>query len=284
MQIGVRTMDEPAPPVTGNEIETVTSPDGTEIAFERTGNGPPLVLVYGNGDVHQFWEEGGVRSAFADYYTVYAIERRGRGESGDATEYELERKAEDVAAVVETIDEPVTLLGHSGGALYSLEAALKIDNLRNLILYEPPIQVGEHELDIEQGVAEMKRLLDDGENEEALVLFLQEVAHLTSDELEELRSAPIWQDMVDAAQTLPRELRAIGEYEFDATRFVGVTTPTLLLTGSESLEWLTDATKAVNDALPHSRIATFEGEQHMAMHTAPDRFIDEVRTFFRESN
>lgn len=265
-------------------METVTSADGTEIAFERTGSGPPLVLVYGNGDVHQFWEEGGVRPAFADCYTVYAIERRGRGESGDATEYELEREAEDVAAVVEASDRPVTLLGHSGGALYSLEAALQTDNLRNLVLYEPPIRVGDNELDIEEGVAEMKRLLDDGENEQALVLFLQEVAQLTPDELDELRSAPIWPDMVDAARTLPRELQAIAEYEFDATRFADMTTPTLLLTGSESLQWLKDATKAVNDALPHSRIATLEGEQHMAMHTAPDRFIDVVRTFIQESN
>ena len=284
MQTGGRTMTEPTPSVTGNEMETVTSADGTEIAFERTGSGPPLVLVYGNGDVHRFWEEGGVRPAFADHCTVYVIERRGRGESGDAAGYELKREAEDVAAVVEASDDPVTLLGHSGGALYSLEAALRTDSLRDLILYEPPIQVGNNELDIEEGVAEMKRLLDDGENEQVLVLFLQEVAQLMPDELDELRSAPIWQDMVDAAHTLPRELQAIGEYDFDAPRFADVTTPTLLLTGSESLQWLTDATNAVNDALPHSRIATFDGEQHMAMHTASDRFIDEVLTFIQESN
>jgi len=277
-------MTKATPPDTGEELETVTSADGTEIAFKRTGSGPPLVLAYGNGDVHEFWELAGVRSAFAEHCTVYAMERRGRGESGDAAAYELEREAEDVAAVVDAINEPVTLLGHSGGALYSLEAALRTDNLCGLVLYEPPIQVGDHELNVEDAVAAMQTWLDEGENEQTFVFFLRDIAGLTADEIDELRSAPIWQDMVDAAHVLPRELKAIGEYELAAARFTDVTTPTLLLTGSESPPLYKDATVAVNEALPNSRIATFEGEQHMAMHTAPDRFIDEVLEFARESN
>jgi pimeloyl-ACP methyl ester carboxylesterase len=272
-------MDDQTPAASGNEVETVRSADGTEIVYGRTGSGPPLVLVYGNGDVHQFWEGGGVRPTLADRYTVYTIERRGRGESGDATEYELEREAEDVAAVVEAIDEPVTLLGHSGGALYSLEAALRTDTLRNLVLYEPPIQVGGHELDVDGEIAELETLIDRGENEQALASFLRDIAGLTVDDLDALRSAPIWPEMVEAARTLPRELRAIRQYEFEAARFAAVTTPTLLLTGSESPPLYKDATEAVDQALPNSRIGTFEGERHMAMHTAPDRFVEEVVTF-----
>ncbi|KYH24072.1 short chain dehydrogenase [Halalkalicoccus paucihalophilus] len=101
----------------------VTSADGTEITFVRSGSGPPLVLVHGNADLHTFWDLAGTRSPCAEHCTVYAIDRRGRGGSGDAEEYELEREAEDVGAVVDAIDDPVTLLGHSGGALYSLENA-----------------------------------------------------------------------------------------------------------------------------------------------------------------
>ena len=277
-------MAEATPADTGKEKGTVTSADGTEIAFERTGNGPPLVLVHGNGDVHEFWDLAGTRAAFAEHYTVYAIDRRGRGESGDAAEYALEREAEDVATVVDAIDEPVTLLGHSGGALYSLEAALRTDNLRTLVLNEPPVAVGDHELDVEAAVTDTKQLLDDGENEQALVLFLREVANLTPDELDAARSAPIWQDMVDAAHTLPRELQAIAEYEFDAARFADVATPTLVLSGGESPPFYRDATEAVDDALPNSRITTFDGHAHEPMNTAPDRFIDEVLAFVRESN
>ncbi len=161
-------------------MEIVTSTDGTEIAFEKTGSGPPLVLVHGNGDVHTFWELEGVRSTLAEYGTVYAIERRGRGKSGDANEYELKRETEDVTAVVDSIDEPVTLLGHSGGALYALEAALRIGNLCKLILNQPPIAVGEHKLDfIDEVVAGMRQLLAEGENEQVLVAFLRDIAELT---------------------------------------------------------------------------------------------------------
>lgn len=276
-------MADAPPPDTDPVRETVTSADGTVITYERTGSGPPIVLVYGNGDVLQFWVEGGVRSAFAEQYTVYAIERRGRGESGDATEYELEREAEDVAAVVGAINEPVTLLGHSAGALYSLEAALQTDNIEKLILYEPPIQAGDNELDIAEELAEMKTLVERDENEQALVPFVRDIAGLPADEIDALRSAPIWQEMVAAAHTLPRELEAISEYEFEAARFADVITPTLLLSGGKSPPLYKDATKAVNEALPNSRIAVFEGEQHMAMHTAPDRFVNEVATFIEES-
>ncbi len=275
-------MDEATPPDAGSEMETVTSADGTAIAFHRTGSGPPLVLVHGNGDVHEFWDLAGTRLAFAEHCTVYAVERRGRGESGDAAAYELEREAEDVATVVDAIDEPVTLLGHSGGAIYSLEAALRTDNLRNLILSEPPIAVADHELDVE-GLAEMKRLLDDGENERALVVFLREVAGISRAEIDELRSAPIWPDMVRAAHTLPRESRAIAEYEFDATRFADVTTPTLVLSGGESPQFFKDAAGAVDEALPNSRTTIFDGLAHEPMNTAPDRFVDEVLTFAYDS-
>ncbi|WP_458209737.1 alpha/beta fold hydrolase [Haladaptatus sp. NG-SE-30] len=277
-------MADATPPDAGGEVETVTSADGTAIAFERTGSGPPLVLVHGACDVHEFWDLTDVRSVFAEHFTVYAIDRRGRGESGDAAEYELEREAEDVAAVVDAIDDPVTLLGHSSGALYSLEAALRTDNLRNLIVNEPPIQVDDHEFDVEEVVAEMKRLLDDGENEQTLMLFLQAEANLTPDEIDVARSAPIWQDMVDAAHTLPREWQAIAEYEFDASRFENVTTPTLVLGGGASPSFYKAATEAVTDALPNSRLVRFDGQSHEPMNTAPDRFIDEVLIFARNSN
>ncbi|WP_101297639.1 alpha/beta fold hydrolase [Halegenticoccus soli] len=265
-------------------METITSADGTPIAFERTGSGPPLVLVHGSAGDHTRWELSEVRSAFAEHFTVYAVDRRGRGESGDAAEYELEREFEDVAAVVGSIDDPVVLLGHSYGALCCLEAALRTDNLRKLVLYEPPLPVGDHELYSEDVLAELAALLDDGENERALVLFLREVAEIPPAEIDVLRSAPNWPDRVAAARTLPRETRAPAEYEFDAARFADLVTPTLLLSGGESPKWFREATDAVNDALPNSRITILDGQQHVAMNTAPDLFIDEVLTFVREAN
>lgn len=110
---------------------------------------------------------------------------------------------------------------------------------------------------------------------------MRDVAGLPPDEIDALRSSPIWPDMVDAAHTLPRELAAIVGYEFEAPRFADLDTPTLLLTGGESPPLYRDATGAVADALPNSRVATFEGEGHMAMHTAPERFVEAVLGFVR---
>ncbi|USZ71401.1 alpha/beta fold hydrolase [Natronosalvus halobius] len=272
-------------PNTSEEMETVTSADGTEIAFERTGSGPPLVLVAGGATTdHTRWDQAGVRPAFAEHCTVYAMDCRGRGESGDADEYELEREVEDVAAVVDAISDPVTLLGHSVGALYSLEATLRTDNIDRLILYEPPIAVGDHELGVEAVVDGIETLLADGEKEQALVLFLQEVGGLSPEELDALRSAPTWRDRVDIAHIIPRGLKAVAEYEFDADRFTDLTTPALLLSGSESPPLYRDGIDAVNKALPNSRTVTFDGHAHVAMLTATDHFLDEVLAFIRESN
>ena len=231
---------------------------------------------------HTDWELVG--PALAEHCTVYAIDRRGRGESGDADEYILEREEADVAEVVDAIDERAVLLGHSFGATCALEAALRTNNLHKLILYEPWIVAGNHELYPEAVLDELKTLLDDGENERALVVFLGEVVDIPQDEIEALRSTPNWQEMVDAAYALPREMQASAEYEFDADRFAGMTTPTLLLAGSESPLPYKEMTDAVDDALPDSRIAPFEGEQHLAMFTAPDRFVDEVLAFVRKWN
>ena len=263
-------------------METVTSADGTPIAVERTGSGPPLVLVHGGACDHRFWDLSDIRSTLTEQYTTYAMDCRGVGESGDDAEYELEREFEDVAAVVDSIEGPVTLLGHSSGALLSLEAALRTDNLGELILYEPPIPVGDHELYAEETLDEMKRLLDAGEHEQVLVLFLREIAQSTPEEIDAQRSAPDWQDLVDAAHVWPRSVHAVGGYEFDTARFANMTTPTLLLSGSESPPFLRDAVEVVTDALPNSQLVTFEGHAHEAMLTAPDRFVDEVLTFIRK--
>ena len=275
-------MANPPTPDTGEEMETVTSADGTEIAFERTGGGPPLVLVHGMAGNRTRWELFDVRSALAEHTTVYAVDRRGHGESGDAEEYALEREFEDVAAVVDSIDDPVHLLGHSHGGLCALEAALRTDNLRSLVVYEPagPWEVPHHYS--EELYEELEALVDAGENEEALLLFLREGIHLPDSQIDALRTAPNWSARVDEAPTLPREYLVPTRYAFEPARFAEMTTPTLLLVGGESPGWITDATAAIDDALPNSRISVLEGQEHLAMNTAPDLFIGEVLAFVQE--
>lgn len=261
-------------------METITSTDGTPIAYERTGNGPPLVLVHGGTADHTRWEP--VRPALAEHFTVYAIDRRGRGESGDADEYSLEREFEDVAAIVNAIAESVILLGHSYGALCSLGAALRTDNLHKLVLYEPPLPVGDHQPDSEDVLDEMESLYDDDEKEQALVLLFREIVGVSPAELDALCAAPNWPARVEAVNTVIREERAREEYEFDTAPFTELPLPTLLLSGSDSPQFLKDATDVLADVLPNSRIAVLDGQAHAAMNTAPGLLVNEILAFIRE--
>ncbi|KTG10201.1 alpha/beta hydrolase [Haloprofundus marisrubri] len=255
-------------------VNDVQSSDGTEIVYERTGEGPPLVVVHGTAGDRTDWRP--VLSDLTERFTVYAVDRRGRGDSGDAGEYALEREFEDVAAVVERIDEPVVLMGHSFGALCALEAALLVDNLERLILYEPPIPEPGERLADEESVARVEALLADGDHDAALSTFLREVAGESPEEVELLKSDPWWEVGLGAVHTAPREVRGCDEYRFDADRFAEFTAPTLLLSGGESPMFMKRATATVDKALPNSRIATFAGEGHEAITTAPDLFVETV--------
>ena len=266
-------------------METVTSADGTAIAYTQTGSGPPLVLVHGSGvSDHRRWEIGDVLNRLAEHATVYALDRRGRGQSGDGDEYSMDREVEDVVAVVEAIGEPVTLLGHSFGANLALEASFVLDSLSGLILYEPGIPVGDHDIGDPEAIAHMNELLDTGQHEAALEVFLRDIGGLTPDEIDVFRDDPSWDDRVAGAHTLPREELACSNHELRPERLSGMTTPTLLLFGGESPRKFTDVVKAIDDALPDSRVVTFEGQQHVAMNTKPELFVDVVLSFVRDVN
>lgn len=261
-------------------MQTITSVDGSRIAYERSGSGAPLVLVHGTTADHSRWEP--VRPALAEHFTVYAMDRRGRGESGDSDTYSLDLEVEDVVALVDSIDEPVTLLGHSFGALVSMEAALRTENVRQLVLYEPAFAVGDRELDPDGVIDEVERLLAAGDDEGALVVFFEDLVQLPPAQLAAIRAAPNWPDRVAAAHTVLREERAEEAYRLDPDRFTALEVPTVLLSGTESAQLLRDATTAVAAAVPNSRIVELEGEGHVAQTTAPDLFVEAVLDAVRE--
>jgi pimeloyl-ACP methyl ester carboxylesterase len=183
-------------------MDHVTSADGTSIGYDRRGSGPALLLVHGTTADHRRW--AGISPRLEEHFTVYAMDRRGRGESGDAPAYALMRGAEDVAAVAQDIDDAVSILGHSYGALCSLEAALLTD-VNRLILYEPPIPTATPLYP--PGVPErMQSLIDSGEWEAALEVMFREVVRMPEHELEQYRRLPMWKVRVQLAPTISREM------------------------------------------------------------------------------
>ncbi len=249
----------------------------TQVAYSSGGKGPPLVLVHGTAADHSRWAP--VLPALEERFTVYAIDRRGRGGSGDSDDYAIEREFEDVAAIVDSLGEPVNLLGHSYGGLCALEAALRTRNVRKLVLYDPGIEVAGGEIYPHEVVERLDALLEEGDRDGVVETTMRRVAGLTPEVVEYMRAQPVWQARLNAAHTIPRELRAVKSYRFDPERFENLATPTLLLAGGESPAALRKAAEAVDEALPDSRRLVMPGQGHAAMDTGTERFTTEILRF-----
>ena len=257
-------------------MSAISSNDGTRIAYSRSGSGPPLVLVHGTTADHTRWAR--LLPELEQHFSVYAMDRRGRGGSSDAAEYAIEREFEDVAALIDAIGQPVFLLGHSYGAICSLEASLITDNVRRLILYEPPIPIGGPVYP--SGVPErIQALVDAGNPEAALEVFFREVVRMPDGEFEVYRTLPAWKVRITLAPTIPRELTIERSYRFQPERFEQFSTPTLLLLGGDSPPMFRQVIEILGVALPNSRIAVLSGQQHVAMDTAPELFLKELIGF-----
>jgi pimeloyl-ACP methyl ester carboxylesterase len=264
-------------------LERVTSPDGTPVAFHRRGSGSPLVLVHGTGAANPAVAWTAVLPELEARFTVYALDRRGRGGSGDGPAYALEREVEDVVAVLDAIGEPANLLGHSFGGLLALEAALHTRNLRKLVLYEPfSVSPQGNTLYPEGLIDRLQALLDAGDRVQLLVTFYREVVEMDAREIDQMRSSPAWQARLALAHTLPREMRAEQGYRLDPRRFEGFRTPTMLLAGGDSPQSLKAGVEAARALLPECRLVVMPGQQHIAMYTAPELFLREVLAFLSE--
>ena len=260
-------------------MESVISADGTPIAYERTGSGPPLILVHGAASDHTRWAT--LVEQIKDHFTLYIMDRRGRGESGDAEKYAMAREGEDIVALAHSIDGPVNIYGHSSGAIYSLEAAPKIENLRRLVLYEPVFSEDEV-FTPAATIDELQRLVDAGKREDAVVLFLRDVAKFPEQEIERYQSLPSWSARVAAAHTFPRELRDIEDYRFPTERFADLSVPTLLLVGTESPDMFRRSIELLHSTLPNSHVHELAGQGHAADAIAPEMVASALTQFLIE--
>jgi pimeloyl-ACP methyl ester carboxylesterase len=261
-------------------METVTSPDGTRIAFWREGAGPPLLLVHGGICDHMAWYF--VVPYLAHRFTVYTYDRRGRGESGDIPPYAVEREVEDIAAMLKAIGEPAHLLGHSAGGILALLAAERTDDLLSLILYEPAFVVdGARERPAPEALSKMKTLLAAGDRDEVIRMAMRETVGFSEEEIAALGAGPGWEHLRAVAHTVPYDWELWAQ-PLVAERAGTVRTRALLLMGSESPSWLQMAARAVAAALPGARLEVLEGQEHVATVTAPEMFAQAVVDFVEE--
>ncbi len=264
-------------------LHQTVSHDGTDIGYWTSGEGPPLVLVHGGLGDHTRWDA--LRPHLEPHVTVHAMDRRGRGASGDSADYAIEREYEDVAAVVDTVADDtgsaVDVYCSSFGGLCAFGAAPLTTAIGRLALYEgwPPVDLGA--VAAPTGFVErMEALLAADQREAALETAYRELVRLTDDEIEGVRAQPSWPARVAAVHTIVREEAAFSASEFDPEQAADITVPTLLLVGSES-PWMPQA-DTVAAALPDARVTVLEGHGHIADLLAPGAVAEPLLDFLGE--
>ena len=262
---------------------TVISRDGTEIAFERSGSGPALILVDGALCHRAFGPSRGMAKQLSEHFTVYIYDRRGRGESGDTGPYATAREVEDIEALVKEVGGSVVLCGFSSGAVLALEAATALPSVTRVALYEGPFVVDDTGTPIPPDFVEQLRgQVASGHRGAAVDAFMKLVGTPAVFRIV-MRATPVWPKLKAVAHTLPYDITAMNVHEsgkpIEAGRWSSLTAPALVLDGGKSPQWMRNTTRELAAAVPGARYRTLEGQTHMVK---PDAIVPVVTAFFTE--
>jgi pimeloyl-ACP methyl ester carboxylesterase len=264
----------------------VRSPDGTPIAVFALGDAaaPPILLVHGTSADHRTWRVSG--PLLAARRRVLAMDRRGRGDSGDAPAWSIERELEDIAAVARDVaaggfgaaGAAVDVVGHSLGGRLALAATHLTPAIRRVVAYESA--PGEEGPEVAELVVRLRARLTAGDLDGLLATFMTEAVGMPATDLVAFRADPVWPLRAAAGATIVRELEAAGSAPAIGLDALGtVTVPVLQLVGSASPAWFRDGAAALDARLDHGRIETIEGARHAAHHSHAAEFVAAVEAF-----
>jgi pimeloyl-ACP methyl ester carboxylesterase len=263
---------------------TVTSKDGTAIAFTRLGTGPAIVLVSpalgdhtGNDQLARFLNRN---------LTVLNYDRRGRGASADTPPYAVEREIEDIEALIDAAGGSAYVFGSSSGAVLALEAANGLGNkVKALFMYEPPFIVDNSHAPLPADyLAHLDELISAGRRAEAVEYFMSKAVGVPDEMLAQMRNAPMWPSLEALAHTLVYDGHIMGDTmsgsPLPAHRWVSITAPALIMDGEKSPDWIHHAAMAIAALLPRAQYRTLEGLDHSAVMTAPLDIATTMYAFF----
>jgi Alpha/beta hydrolase family len=261
-------------------VSTVRSSDGTRIGFDRTGTGPPLILVGGAFQYRAIDESTAeLVQRLAPFFTVFHYDRRGRGESGDSATYAVEREVEDLDALIGAAGGSSFVFGMSSGGALTLEAAAAGLAITKLALYEPPFAVTQNSFQAPDDFLDRLRALNAaGRAGDAVEYFLCAGLGMPGEMVAEMRSAPVWHGFEAVAHTLVYDTVLMdGQETLLAERAPTVTAPALLLDGGASPPWAAAAVDALAGILPHAERRTLPGQTH---DVAADALAPALEEFF----
>jgi len=262
--------------ITTTTTRFATSADGTEIAYDVTGTGPALVIVEGAMCQRSMGTAKVLKDSLASDYSVYAYDRRGRGESGSgATPYDVQREVEDLAAVIEAAGSDAYVLGASSGGALALEAARQGVPIRRLAVYEAPFIVDDAHAPNDPGLGEQIQALVDAGRRGAAVKKFMKVVGVPAPMIAMMPLFPVWKKITGIAHTLPYDFAIVLPFEqgepLPEGHYGPVTVPTVVIAGGKSPAYLRNAQAAIAEQLPGGRLVTLPGQTHMvrAKATAP---------------
>jgi pimeloyl-ACP methyl ester carboxylesterase len=267
------------------DMSTVESKDGTRIAYSRTGDGPPVIVVDGALCYRKFGPSTRLAALLAGHFTVVTYDRRGRGSSGDTPPYSIDREIEDLQALIGQAGGSASLYGVSSGAALALETAARGRGVKKLVLYEAPFTedqsraaaAGEYS-------AQLRQLLAADRRGDAAGLFLRR-AGLPGALITLMRVLPMWSKLTAIAPTLAYDDAVLSIAKpgqpLPAGRWTTVTIPALCLAGGNSPAWLHDAMRALAQALPNAQFRALEGQTHVVKPKVHAPLLEE---FFTSDN
>lgn len=270
---------------TKHSTQTVTSADGTAIAFERIGQGPALILVDGAMCHRASGPARPLAKELADSFTVYTYDRRGRGESGDTAPYAPERELEDLAALIEEAGGPVLLYGISSGAALALAAVESGLAVSRLAVYEPPFIVDGTRPPIPADYTErIQAFLAAGQPGKAIGYFMRKGVNLPGAMVAMMRFMPGWSGMKEVARTLPYDAAFVTDFEHGRPlpegQWDSIKVPTLVADGAKSPAWIRNGATDLGRVLPNAERRTLPGQTHMVK---PQALAPVLKEFFRAS-
>ncbi|GAA0929786.1 alpha/beta hydrolase [Pseudonocardia zijingensis] len=255
-------------------MQTVTSADGTTIAFDQIGAGPPLVLVAGAACDRA--ADAGIAAGLAARFTVLNHDRRGRGDSGEASPYAVEREIEDLEVLLAAAGGSAVVVGLSSGAVLAAYAAAAGLPIGHLVMWEPPFRL---DAAGQQGAREygerLRALLADGRRGDAVELFMT-VAGVPAEAIAGMRQSPYWARGEALAPTLAHDAQVMGDGSVPVERLAAITAPTAVFAGGASPDWFREAARAAAAAIPGAVVRELLGETHAV---TPDVLAAAVHEF-----
>src|SRR4028118_518593 len=247
-------------------VDKVTSRDGTPIAFDRLGNGPPVIMVCGAMCDRALMRP--TAEELAKHFTVFNYDRRGRGDSADTAPYAVEREIEDIGALIIEAGGTASVYGHSSGAGLVLHAAAHGLPIAKIVLHDPPYAPdGDEEArrsSREYG-ENLKAVLSEDRRGDAVELFMTMVG-MPQEMIEGMRHTPRWAELEAIAPTLAYDSEVMGDIGRNGTIPVDqagrATVPALVLTGGADYPWMTEVGRRLADVMPNGRHRVLEGQEH----------------------